>query len=393
MAFSQGTSRRFQTTLASLCLLLASGGFVGAGYVNNSVADAAILAAQHSRPTSSASTGAALVAGFNSPGTHGPGVPMSFADTLIGAHKPAAKQILDLTDPTANTPHLVRNVTAMHADIPEISLELIAQVRKDILAAAYQGLGRPYVWGGTSFEGGWDCSGFVQWAYRQAGVALPRTEQWVPMTETRNPQPGDLVVQNPDGPNHWSHIGIYIGGGLMISALNPSVGTILHAPSDVSSSSSYFTMPAFAEADSKAKAAAGPTATGDGASPATPQTSGPAETASTNPGTIPSATPGATSETAVPSTAPSTRPTVPPPVTPKPGGTPSPSPTIPPAVTTKPGGTPSPSPTVPPPVTTKPGGTPSAPETGAPTTKTAAPHPTGERTTHPADGQRSTAAF
>ncbi|MDD0859636.1 NlpC/P60 family protein [Arthrobacter alpinus] len=87
---------------------------------------------------------------------------------------------------------MARSVGDMRGDIPEVSAELISEVRKDILAAAFQGLGHPYVWGGTSFEYGWDCSGFVQWAYAQAGVALPRTEQWLPMVQTNNPSPATL---------------------------------------------------------------------------------------------------------------------------------------------------------------------------------------------------------
>lgn len=260
MSYSGSKSRPYQLSMAVVCALLASGGFVAAGYVGTSSADAAAaLSAQAASqtPTNSVEIEPAAFEVFAAPGL---GANIAFGNTLILAQKPAAETILDLTDPTnltdpnGNTPHLARSVTAMRGDIPEISAELISQVRKNILAAAYQGLGHRYVWGGTSFENGWDCSGFVQWAYGQAGVALPRTEQWLPMVETANPQPGDIVVQNPDGPYHWSHIGIYIGNGKMISALNPSVGTILHTPGAVSSSSTYFTMAAFATADERAKA-------------------------------------------------------------------------------------------------------------------------------------------
>lgn len=84
-------------------------------------------------------------------------------------------------------------------------------------------VGSPYVWGGTSPSAGWDCSGFVQWVYAQNGIDLPRTNQWTAMTPTSNPQPGDLVVQNGT-----AHVGIYLGGGKMVSALNPSQGTLVH---------------------------------------------------------------------------------------------------------------------------------------------------------------------
>lgn len=103
----------------------------------------------------------------------------------------------------------------------------LSQLRREILAYAQEGVGGAYVWGGTAFKA-WDCSGYVQWVYGQAGIELPRTEQWMAGTPTTNPQPGDLVVQNPDGPNHWGHVGIYAGNGMMYSALNPAMGTLLH---------------------------------------------------------------------------------------------------------------------------------------------------------------------
>lgn len=100
-------------------------------------------------------------------------------------------------------------------------------LRKDILRFTQEGVGGAYVWGGTAYKA-WDCSGYVQWIYRQAGVNLPRVDQWRVGTRTENPQPGDLVVQNAQGPADWGHVGIYAGDGMMYSALNPAVGTLLH---------------------------------------------------------------------------------------------------------------------------------------------------------------------
>jgi len=94
-----------------------------------------------------------------------------------------------------------------------------------LVGTAYQGIGGAYVWGGVGFKA-WDCSGFTQWAYAQNGINLPRTTwaQFAAGTPTSNPQPGDLVSQNGG-----SHVGIYIGNGQMISALNPSQGTQVHS--------------------------------------------------------------------------------------------------------------------------------------------------------------------
>jgi cell wall-associated NlpC family hydrolase len=103
----------------------------------------------------------------------------------------------------------------------------LSQIRKDVLHFAQEGVGGAYVWGGTAFKA-WDCSGYVQWIYKQAGFNLPRVDQWTVGHRTDNPQPGDLVVQNPQGPNNWGHVGIYAADGMMYSALNPSSGTLLH---------------------------------------------------------------------------------------------------------------------------------------------------------------------
>ncbi|QGF23763.1 C40 family peptidase [Raineyella fluvialis] len=96
--------------------------------------------------------------------------------------------------------------------------------RAAIVKAAYRGIGSSYVYGGTAF-GAWDCSGFTMWAYAQAGISLPRTSYSQPgaLQRTSTPQPGDLVLQNGGG-----HVGIYVGNGMMISALNPREGTQLH---------------------------------------------------------------------------------------------------------------------------------------------------------------------
>ena len=104
-----------------------------------------------------------------------------------------------------------------------------------LAALAYTGIGHPYLWGGTT-PNGWDCSGFTQWVYAQAGISIPRTNAWTAMRPTATPAPGDLVMQNGG-----AHVGIYVGNGMMISALNPSQGTLLHSAASTGSSS-FFTM-------------------------------------------------------------------------------------------------------------------------------------------------------
>ena len=88
-----------------------------------------------------------------------------------------------------------------------------------ILAIAKEMLGQPVVWGGASPSNGFDCSGLVQYVYRQAGINLPRTAdvqflvgQTVSISYL---QPGDLVYFTTYEPGA-SHVGIYIGNSKFI---------------------------------------------------------------------------------------------------------------------------------------------------------------------------------
>lgn len=99
--------------------------------------------------------------------------------------------------------------------------ELVAMLR-----AAVSRVGYPYVWGGagpTTF----DCSGLVQWSFRQAGVVMPRvaadqarTGPAIPLSQA---QPGDLLFYrtDPTAPDYISHVAIFLGKGLMIQAPEP----------------------------------------------------------------------------------------------------------------------------------------------------------------------------
>ncbi|MFL4473672.1 C40 family peptidase [Paeniglutamicibacter sp. MACA_103] len=95
-----------------------------------------------------------------------------------------------------------------------------------IAATAAKYVGVPYVWGGST-PSGWDCSGFVQYVYAQHGINIARGTSAIrasgQFVRTSSPKPGDLVFQNGGG-----HVGIYLGGGKMIGAQNPTVDTILH---------------------------------------------------------------------------------------------------------------------------------------------------------------------
>lgn len=100
--------------------------------------------------------------------------------------------------------------------------------REASVAQALLLVNTPYRYGGNTPEGGFDCSGLVQYVYRQvaaSGQRLPRsTAQWAqaaqPVAESQL-QRGDLVFFNTLG-RPFSHMGIYVGEGQFVHA--PSSG-------------------------------------------------------------------------------------------------------------------------------------------------------------------------
>lgn len=109
-----------------------------------------------------------------------------------------------------------QTLSAVNAEVKRI---------ETVLRTARSALGKPYVYGGTSPATGFDCSGLTQYAFRSAGLTLPRVSAQqaragiaVPYSQLR---PGDLVAfYSP-----VSHVGIYLGDGLFLHA--PRTGDVV----------------------------------------------------------------------------------------------------------------------------------------------------------------------
>jgi cell wall-associated NlpC family hydrolase len=122
----------------------------------------------------------------------------------------AMSQAMAVFDKTGNYPNIV---------LPEAT-----NVGTTALRAALTQRGKPYVWGAAGPDS-YDCSGLVLWAFAQEGISLPHYtgDQWnAGMHVSRaDLEPGDLVFFFAD----ISHVGIYLGNGLMVDA--PSTGQVV----------------------------------------------------------------------------------------------------------------------------------------------------------------------
>ncbi|MFT8396555.1 SH3 domain-containing protein [Propionibacterium sp.] len=126
----------------------------------------------------------------------------------LSSTKPA-----DTTD-TSSTADASSTTPAPSTNAPQAAIDF-----------AMSKVGMPYIWGGTG-PSGYDCSGLVQAAYKSAGISLPRTTWDQVNAGTRvslaDAEPGDLVFFYDD-----SHVGIYIGNGQVVNALNENTGIVV----------------------------------------------------------------------------------------------------------------------------------------------------------------------
>lgn len=97
-----------------------------------------------------------------------------------------------------------------------------------LIAEAEKYLGYPYVWGGSSPSTSFDCSGFICWVYSQSGVHnLPRTTangilSQCARVSSSDARPGDLIFfQGTYNTSGASHVGIYVGNGMMLHCGDP----------------------------------------------------------------------------------------------------------------------------------------------------------------------------
>lgn len=111
----------------------------------------------------------------------------------------------------------------------------LANQARDLASEAVIGamafLGRPYAWGGSTAESGFDCSGFTRFVFNNTlGLLLPRSAEQQAQMHGMQPvaadelKPGDLVFFNTLR-RAFSHVGIYVGDGRFVHS--PREGAVV----------------------------------------------------------------------------------------------------------------------------------------------------------------------
>jgi cell wall-associated NlpC family hydrolase len=114
----------------------------------------------------------------------------------------------------------------------------VSVLRTQVLANASRHLGESYVWGGRSLHDpqnkkivtGVDCSGLVNWSFRQAGLLIPRDahEQYMKAkgVDPRMLEPGDLIfLAKADQPAKIVHVAFFVGENMLMEA--PQTGELV----------------------------------------------------------------------------------------------------------------------------------------------------------------------
>ncbi len=130
--------------------------------------------------------------------------------------------------PTSEYPNASQREDYLDYDVPPEALE--DEVFAAMLKEAEKYLGFPYVWGGTNPNTSFDCSGFVSWVINHSGWNYGRLgviglENVCTPVSRSNARPGDLVffigTYDAPYPDRPSHVGIYVGNGMMIHCGSP----------------------------------------------------------------------------------------------------------------------------------------------------------------------------
>lgn len=129
------------------------------------------------------------------------------------------------TSSNSNTTTSNPPVVNKPATPPKVEAPTTSQSTDTLIQVAKSVLGTKYVWGGSA-PGGFDCSGFIFYAFKQSGMDISRTSAdgyYNRSYYVNKPQVGDLVFFENTYKRGISHMGIYVGNNQFIHADNDGV--------------------------------------------------------------------------------------------------------------------------------------------------------------------------
>lgn len=166
----------------------------------------------------------------------------SYAAGIGGANIPTGKlklltpvalpSVLAMSSEVSNTVNgeesfVFSNLVELMGDVSDADLE--GSEGQKVVDTAMLYLGTPYVWGGTTKKG-FDCSGFVQYVFKECGYTVDRTAADIykngTYVEKANLEIGDAICFSSHTES-IGHVGIYIGNGQFIHASSGSGAVII----------------------------------------------------------------------------------------------------------------------------------------------------------------------
>ncbi len=166
-------------------------------------------------------------------------VPLTLA-AVVGAGTLGACRPVPLPEASIRPPADAAVATTVPATVDEATSETTsegdgtaaetreAKIRAAVVELARDQIGTPYRSGGMTPGKAFDCSGLTTWAWKQAGVTLPRTSatQYAGTERIKVDEllPGDLVFYSSAGPRgRVTHVSLYAGEGKIVHARRPGV--------------------------------------------------------------------------------------------------------------------------------------------------------------------------
>jgi len=221
------------------CLVGTLGGIDSAGARTQRAADMAALAAGRAM-AADPSAGQAALASAAADAARANGADLRSLDRILASGVPGGVQVevtmrVDAAGRTETLKARARAAVSFAAQLPAgafrpVDLHGLAG-RAAVVQAASAQVGWPYVWGGESrAEGGFDCSGLIDYAFAAAGATLPGRPTAADLWHMGQPiaiadlEPGDLVFLGaPSGAPY--HVGMYVGAGTVLAA--PHTGAVV----------------------------------------------------------------------------------------------------------------------------------------------------------------------